>query len=86
MVAGVQEVTKSIDQISSASASQARSIAQVTQGIEQVSSVVQTNSATAQQSAAASEELSSQAQQMKSLVGRFRLTSDSRLPQKALLP
>lgn len=76
VVSGVQHVTESIDQISRASVSQASSIAQVTQGIEQVSSVVHSNSATAEESAATSEELSGQAQQLKNLMGRFRLSSD----------
>ena len=79
-----KEVTATVDIISTASDTQARSIKQVTQGVDQISSVVQTNSATAEQSAAASEELSSQAQMLKTLVGRFRLrqsgTSDQGAP------
>lgn len=59
--------------ISRASKEQAESIAQVTQGIDQISSVVQNNSATAEESAAASQELSGQAQQLRSLIGRFKL-------------
>ena len=73
VVTGVQDVTGTINEISSASEAQARSISQVTQGIDQISSVIQTNSATAEESAAASEELSGQAQILKNLVSQFRL-------------
>lgn len=75
VVTGVQDVTGTINEISSASEAQARSISQVTQGIDQISSVIQTNSATAEESAAASEELSGQAQILKNLVSQFRLKS-----------
>lgn len=77
VVEGAQDVTTSINKISSASNEQANSIAQVTQGVDQISSVVQNNSATAEQSAAASEELSGQAQMLKTLVGRFKLRKDT---------
>lgn len=70
---GIADVTGTVEKISAASSEQARSILQVSQGVEQISNVVQTNSATAEQSAAASEELSNQAQNLKRLVGGFRL-------------
>lgn len=73
VVTGTQEVASIVNDISTASAEQASSIAQVTQGIDQISSVVQTNSATAEESAAASEELSGQAQMLNNLVGQFKL-------------
>ncbi|MBR5485041.1 MAG: MCP four helix bundle domain-containing protein [Oscillospiraceae bacterium] len=75
-VEAVKEVNDAVHEISRASAEQATSINQVTQGVDQISSVVQTNSATSEESAAASEELSGQAQVMKNLVGRFRLSDD----------
>lgn len=77
VVEGTQSVMSSIDEISRASMDQANSVAQVTQGIDQISSVVQTNSATAEESAAASEELSGQAQIMKTLIGKFKVQTDS---------
>ncbi len=53
-------------------------IKQMVSGINQISGVVQTNSATAEESAASSEELSGQAHQLKEVIGRFRLSDDSK--------
>lgn len=66
-------VSQKIDEISTASEHQTKSIVQITSGIEQISAVVQTNSATAEESAAASEELTSQAQMLQELVSSFKL-------------
>ncbi len=74
VVTGAEEVMVSIGAIAEASDRQSQAIAQITIGIDQISAVVQTNTATAEESAAASEELSSQAQQLKNLIGRFRLS------------
>lgn len=74
VVEGTKTVTSQISGIAQASQEQAQAAAQVTQGIEQISNVVHTNSATAEESAAASEELSGQAQILKSLVGKFKLS------------
>lgn len=71
-----QEVSNIVSKVAEASEMQATSIQQVTVGIDQISSVVQNNSATAEESAAASEELNSQAQLLKSLVGRFEISSE----------
>ncbi len=73
-VKGVHQVIDKIDKISLASKEQADAISQVTQGINRISDVVQTNSATAEESAAASEELSAQAQMLKNLVDRFKIS------------
>ena len=73
-VEGVKQVIGNIDKISMASNEQADAIQQVTQGISQISDVIQTNSGTAEESAAASEELSAQAQVLKDLVDRFKIT------------
>lgn len=70
------QVVKTINTIASASAEQAHAADQISQGLDQISSVVQTNSATAEESAAASEQLSGQANMLKVLVGKFKL-SDS---------
>ena len=43
-------------------------------GVGQVAQVVQSNSATAEESAAASEELSSQAEMLKEMVSKFKLS------------
>jgi len=74
VVESVKIVSDTVQQISQASNQQSEAIGQVTLGVEQISSVVQTNSATAEESAAASEELSSQAQMLKTLVGKFKLS------------
>ena len=66
------ELSTTIDDISSAATGQSTSIMQVTQGIDQISGIVQTNSATAEESAAASEELSGQAQVLRELSRQFR--------------
>lgn len=71
-----QEVSAIVSKVAEASEMQSTSIQQVTVGIDQISSVVQNNSATAEESAAASEELNSQAQLLKSLVGRFEISSE----------
>ncbi|MEL7649266.1 MAG: methyl-accepting chemotaxis protein [Sedimentibacter sp.] len=66
-----------IKEITEASNKQAEAAVQVLSGVEQISFIVQTNSATAEESAAASEELSSQAQIMKELVEKIKLTEES---------
>ncbi|TQI65985.1 methyl-accepting chemotaxis protein [Clostridium sp. KNHs216] len=80
VVARAEEVTKTVEKISVATNRQSDAISQVTLGVEQISSVVQTNSATAEESAAASEELSSQAQLLRDLVEKFRLSGQPSAP------
>ena len=69
-----QTVVQAIAGIAQASSEQADAVSQVSQGLDQVSSVVQTNSATAEESAAASQELSGQANTLKQLIGKFKLS------------
>ncbi len=83
VVARAEEVTKTVEKISVATNRQSDAISQVTLGVEQISSVVQTNSATAEESAAASEELSSQAQLLRDLVEKFRLSNQPSAPLEA---
>lgn len=68
------ELLSLVANIAEASISQAEMIEQVTDGMEQISSVVQNNSATAEESAAASEELSGQADMLRRLVEKFRIS------------
>lgn len=75
IVKGTEESADLLNQISVASNEQATGIAQINKGIEQLSQVVQTNSATAEQAAAASEELSSQAEILKSMISKFKLSN-----------
>lgn len=72
-----------MEQISMASTEQADAVDQVLQGAEQISAVVQTNSATAEESAASSEELSGQANILKELVKKFRLSNEQEYLKKA---
>lgn len=71
-----------IKEITEASSQQAEAAGQVLSGVEQISFIVQTNSATAEESAAASEELSSQAQIMKELVEKIKLSEDLDVPEE----
>ncbi|HVI41559.1 MAG TPA: methyl-accepting chemotaxis protein [Anaerovoracaceae bacterium] len=66
--------TEKLNIIAKASNEQASGIAQINQGIEQISRVIQSNSATAEQSAAASEELSGQAELLKEMVSKFKVS------------
>jgi Methyl-accepting chemotaxis protein len=74
IVDGVTKVAVLVSKIDTASHEQTASINQINTGIDQVSQVVQTNSATAEESAAASEELYSQAELLKNMVSKFKLT------------
>lgn len=73
VVDGVNQVNKTVGEISDSAAQQAASAAQINQGIEQISGVVQTNSATAEESAATSDDLLRQSQKLLELVQKFKL-------------
>ena len=79
IVEGIEKSASLVGHIAEASNEQATGIAQINKGIEQVSQVTQNNSATAEQSAAASEELSGQAELLKEMVGRFRISRSKAL-------
>lgn len=72
----VAELTKSIQEISEASRLQSDAIIQVNQSVQQISDVVQSNLAMAEESAAASKELSDQAQQMHTMISRYRTSEN----------
>ncbi len=76
IVIKVAEVTTIVGDIASASNEQATAISQINEGVSQVSSVTQLNTATAQQSASASEEMTNQAQLLKDMVSKFKLTNN----------
>ena len=78
IVGGVEKAASLVGGIAEASNEQASGIAQINKGIEQVSQVTQNNSATAEESAAASEQLSSQAELLKEMVGRFKLSKGTK--------
>jgi methyl-accepting chemotaxis protein len=73
MVVDVTEAVTLVGGIAAASNEQAAGITQINQGINQVASVTQNTTATSEESASASEELLSQAENLRQLVGRFRL-------------
>ncbi len=77
VVDSAKVVSDTVQKISQASIRQSDAIVQVILGVDQISAVVQTNSATAEESAAASEELSGQAQILKELVQKFKLTDQT---------
>ncbi|QHI71057.1 methyl-accepting chemotaxis protein [Aminipila terrae] len=71
------KLVESAGKIAQASDTQANRIEQITLGVDQIASIVQTNSATAEESAAASEELAGQANMLKELVERFKISADT---------
>jgi methyl-accepting chemotaxis protein len=77
IVGEIEKAASLVGCIAEASNEQASGIDQINKGIEQVSQVVHSNSATAEESAAASEELSGQAELLKDMVGRFKLSKGS---------
>ncbi len=77
---GVTRVSDLISEIAAASKEQKTGITQVNQGLAQVDSVTQQNTATAQESAAASMELSMRAEELKTVIAKFKL----RDPKKAV--
>ena len=50
-------------------------IHQINEGIEQINDVVQTNSATSEECAAASEEMSSEADNLRTMIRRFKVAT-----------
>lgn len=81
IMSGAAETAKLTGHIATATSEQASGIAQINSGIEHLSQVVQTNSATAEEAAAASEQLSGQAELLKQMVAKFKLTSDESIEQ-----
>lgn len=75
---GVLNTAALIAEIAKSSNEQANGIAQINKSVEQVSRIVQTNSATAEESAAACEELFGQAENMKTLVSRFKVKAKNK--------
>ncbi len=78
IVDGIEKAANLVGGIANASNEQASGIAQINKGIEQVSLVVQNNSATAEESAATSEQLSGQAELLKEMVSRFKLSKSGK--------
>lgn len=80
VLAGAQEISRSVLNVSKAAKEQSAALEQVTAGIDQISQVVQMTSATSQQSAAASEELAGQARGLRELVAGFHTGKEEQTP------
>jgi len=80
ILTGITQTSDLVAEIAAGSEEQAQGIAQVNLGLGQIENVTQTNTANAEESAAAAEELSSQAEQLKELLGRFRLGESGYAP------
>jgi methyl-accepting chemotaxis protein len=70
------KVADIVAEITTSSNEQAQGISQINEGLAQIDKVTQTNTASAEQSASASEELSGQANQLRQLIDRFKLTNN----------
>jgi methyl-accepting chemotaxis protein len=77
IVASVERVTGIVGEIAAASREQAVGIEQVTKAMAQMDQVTQTNSAQTEELSSTSQTLASHAQQMQTLVARFKLESGS---------
>ena len=73
IVTGINESSKLVAEIASASEQQSIGISQINIGIDQVAHVVQQNSATAEESAATAEQMSGQSDILQQLISRFKL-------------
>lgn len=74
IVDGISKAANLVAEITNASNDQASGIAQINQSVTQISDTIRNNSATSEESAAASEELSSQAELLKELVSKYKLS------------
>lgn len=66
-------ITSEVTNIADTLETQTAEIRQINEGIEQINDVVQTNSATSEECAAASEEMSSEAENLRSMIRRFKV-------------
>ena len=73
IVGGAGQVATISEEVAAAGREQTQGLEQIALGLNQIDQVTQSNTASAEESASASEELSSQAQQVKSMLARFKL-------------
>lgn len=73
VIAGIQFLSKAVQESSDASVSQVRNMQKVEKEAAQITQVVQSNSAAAEETSATSEELSAQATALNELAGQFKL-------------
>ena len=69
-------ITEEVSNIADTLETQTAEIYQINEGIEQINDVVQTNSATSEECAAASQEMSSEADSLRELIQKFKVTEN----------
>lgn len=74
LVEASKSVGAIVEEISIASNEQAQGVLQINTGLSQIEQVTQQNTANAEESAAASEELSGQADELRKMISRFKLS------------
>lgn len=72
---GIEKVNGLVQEIAAASNEQAQGLAQVNIALDQVEQVTQSNTANAEECAAASEELGGQAEQLKDMLEKFKIST-----------
>ncbi|WP_321530098.1 methyl-accepting chemotaxis protein [uncultured Desulfuromonas sp.] len=75
----VTKVTDLADEIAQASNEQTDGVSQISQGLDQIDQVTQLNTVSAEESAAAAEQLSSQADQLHTMLSRFKLSQTTKM-------
>ncbi len=75
IVAGIKKVSAVMGEIAAASEQQSSGVGQVSTAVEQLNQVTQTNAASSEETASAAAELSSQADELRTLVSSFTLSS-----------
>ncbi len=73
MAENSKTITSEVTNIADTLETQTAEIHQINEGIEQINDVVQTNSATSEECAAASEEMSSEADNLRTMIRRFKV-------------
>lgn len=71
-----QIITKEVTNIADTLETQATEIKQINDGIEQINDVVQTNSATSEECAASSQEMSSEAENLREMIQKIKVTKN----------
>lgn len=71
-------ITSEVTNIADTLETQTAEIRQINEGIEQINDVVQTNSATSEECAAASEEMSSEADNLRTMIRRFKVAKNEK--------
>ena len=70
---GSRIITDEVANVAVALETQTEEIMQINAGIEQINDVVQSNSATSEESAAASQEMSGEADNLREMIGKFKI-------------